>query len=248
MKSVQQVRASIGNIPYMTLEQAELMTRHIADNKIHSILELGFFHGASTCYMANAISKYADGHVVAIDRERARDDLEPNIETLLSKLDLLDRVSIHYEPNSYIWRLMKLLELHPEPIFDMCYLDGAHNWFVDGFAFFLVDRLLKPGGWLILDDLNWRYADSPSFKNSPTLANMPSDEAECYQIRKIYELLVQRQPGYGNFREDANWGFAQKLADQTSGPARVETKIVYQDRRIGLGEALIKLGKRLGMR
>lgn len=247
MKSVADVRETIGNIPYMTLEQAESMTRHVVNHKIRSILELGFFHGVSTCYMANAISDFEGGRIVAIDRERAR-DMTPNVEGLLSSLGLRDRVTVFYEPNSYIWRLMKLLEEHPEPAFDMCYLDGAHNWFVDGFAFFLADRLLKPGGWLIMDDLNWRYIDSPSFKNSETLANMPSEEAECYQMRKIFELLVQRQPGYGNFREDANWGFAQKLTDAGSGPARIQTKVVIQERRVGLGEALIKLGRRLGIR
>lgn len=248
MKSVQDVRATIGDIPYMTLEQAESMTRHIANNNISSILELGFFHGASTCYMANAISDRADGHIIAVDRERARDELDPTVETLLGKMGLRDRVTVHYEPNSYIWRLMKLLEKHSEPAFDMCYLDGAHNWFVDGFAFFLADRLLKPGGWLIMDDLNWRYIDSPSFKNSKTLAAMPRDEAESYQMRKIFELLVQRQPGYGNFSEDNNWGFAQKLTNGEPGPIRIETKLVIQERRVGLGEALIKLGRRLGMR
>ena len=116
MKSVQDVRATIGNIPYMTLEQTESMTRHIFDKKIRSILELGFFHGASTCYMVNAISDHEDGHIVAIDRE------------------------------------------------------------------------------------------------------------------------------------DTKWGFAQKLVEGGSGPARIETKVVIQERRVGLGGALIKLSRRLGMR
>ena len=37
---------------------------------------------------------------------------------------------------------MKMLEDDPEPRFDFCYIDGVHNWADDGFAFFLIDRLL----------------------------------------------------------------------------------------------------------
>jgi predicted O-methyltransferase YrrM len=246
LKPVSEIIDTIGRIPYMTPDQAEAMPQFIVDNRLSKVLELGIFHGASTCYIANAVSDREDGAVVSVDRAKSR-LLEPNVEQLLEKLGLRDRVTVHFEPNSYIWRLMKLLEEHEEPVFDLCYLDGAHNWFVDGFAFFLVDRLLKPGGWLIMDDLNWRYLDSPAYKGSETLANMDKEEAECRQLRKVWELLVQRQPGYGNFREENNWAFAQKIADFQSGAPRVETKIVVEERQVGLGAAMIKLGRRLGL-
>ena len=107
---------------------------------------------------------------------------------------------------------------------------------------------MKPGGWIVFDDLNWRYVDSPAFRGSERLAEMPKDEAECYQIRKIFELLVQQQPGYGEFHEEGNWGIAKKISDSASGPPEIVTKTVIQERRVGLGEALVKLGRRLGMR
>jgi hypothetical protein len=50
-------------------------------------------------------------------------------------------VNYYFEPTSYTWRMMKMLEEDEGPRFDLCYLDGAHSWFVDGFAFFLIDRL-----------------------------------------------------------------------------------------------------------
>ena len=39
------------------------------------------------------------------------------------------------------------------------------------------------------------------------------------QIRKVYELLVQRHPQYHNFRTENDWAFAQKKNDAspTSG-------------------------------
>ena len=49
--------------------------------------------------------------------------------------------------------------------YDFCFIDGAHTWDTDGFAFCLVDRMLRPGGWIIFDDLNWTHAHSPTLAN-----------------------------------------------------------------------------------
>lgn len=247
MLKPEEVRSRIGNIPYMTIEQANCMTDHITKHKLKSVIELGFYHGASTCYIANAVSQFDDGKVVAIDKLRAK-TIDPNVETLLKKLDLGNRVEIFYEDTSYLWRMMKFLEKDPTPCFDLCYLDGAHNWFVDGFAFFLVDKLLKPGGWIILDDLDFCYNNSQGMQGTDSLAAMPSEERECRQVRNVYELLIKTQPGYCNFREEDNWAFAQKSTDTSAGSAQITTEIIVKEKQIGLGSALIKLGKRLGMR
>ena len=246
MKTVEEIRAITGDVPYMTNDQAQRMTNFIIEHKLESIIELGFFHGTSTCFMANAVSGFDNGHIVAIDKERAI-TLEPNVEVMMQQLDLTDRLTVHYEPTSYLWRLMKMLEEDPTPRFDLCYLDGAHNWFVDGFAFFLIDKLLKPGGWLIMDDLEFRYDRSQGLRGTETLTNMPKDEKECPQLRKVYELLIKTQPGYGNFREEENWAFAQKISTGGSGATQVTTQVIVKEKHIGLGAALIKLGRRLGL-
>jgi len=92
-----------------------------------------------------------------------------------------------------------MLEEDPITRFDFCYVDGAHSWFVDGFAFFLVDRLLMPGGRIIFDDLNWTYVRSPSLKNTEMVINMPQDERETPQVLKVYELLVKTHSSYSDF-------------------------------------------------
>ncbi len=247
MMNVEDVKAKIGDIPYMTIEQAQRMNDFIIKHDLRSVIELGFFHGASTCYIANAVSQLEGGSVVAIDKERAK-TLDPNVEGLLENIGVREYVKVHYEPTSYLWRLMKMLEEDPRPRFDLCYLDGAHNWFVDGFAFFLIDKLMKPGGWIIMDDLEFRYDHSQGLRGTDTLKNMPKDERECPQLRKVYELLIKTQPGYGNFREEDNWAFAQKISEGGAGPAQVTTEVIVQEKHIGLGAALIKLGRRLGMR
>lgn len=64
--------------------------------------------------------------------------------------------------DSYNWSLMKLLQVRREPFFDYVFIDGAHVWAIDALTFFLVDRLLKPGGYIDFDDYDWTIRNSPS--------------------------------------------------------------------------------------
>ena len=119
-----------------------------------------------------------------------------------------------------------MLEESPEPRFDLCYLDGAHSWFVDGFAFFLVDRLLRPGGLLVLDDLDWTYASSPTLRSTELVKAMPGDERTEPHVRKVYELLVKPHPSYETFRTQDGWAFARKRRDSAQSATRVVTETV----------------------
>ncbi|MEM9852716.1 MAG: hypothetical protein AAF761_12065, partial [Pseudomonadota bacterium] len=49
------------------------------------------------------------------------------------------------------------------------------------------------------------------------------------QVGKVYDLLVRTHPGYGNFRVDGQWAFAQKLLPGTNPPAEVPRReVVYK--------------------
>jgi hypothetical protein len=64
--------------------------------------------------------------------------LYPDIESLLGKIGLRQYVNIYYEPSSYLWRLMKLIEENPMPIYDMCYIDGVILGIQTGLRSFLL--------------------------------------------------------------------------------------------------------------
>jgi len=209
------VKELVGDTPLMSLYQANRLTAFMAEHAVQNVLELGFAHGVSTCYMAAALARFGSGSIVTIDLESAR-QREPNIEELLARVGQSGRVTVYFEPTSYTWRLMKFLEEERRPAFDLCYIDGAHNWFVDGFAFFLVHLLLKPGGWIIFDDLDWTYATSPSLAHTERVRRMPEDERTTPQVRKVYELLVKSHPQYHNFRVENGWAYAQKKCDSVS--------------------------------
>ena len=245
MLTVADVAKIVGDTPHMTPVQAERMCSFIGENKIADVLELGFRHGVSTTYMAAALANAGKGRIVTIDL-RAVQNINPNVEELLKRIGERDRVEVFYEPTSYTWRLMRMLQEDPSPRFDLCYIDGAHDWFVDGFAFFLVDRLLRPGGWIVFDDLNWTYASSPALGRTERVRAMPEDERTAAQVRLVYDLLVKSHPNYHNFRTEGDWAFAQKTdgAPGATAPRRIEKEVVVVERRIGLGGALIELARK----
>lgn len=201
-----EVENELKNIPYMNKNQASLIRDMFKEYNIKNALELGFYHGVSTCYTAAIFDEIGEGKITTIDLTKAT-ERTPNIESLLKKLNLEKYVEIFYEPRSYTWRLMKFIEETPKREFDFCYIDGGHRWDPTGFAFFLVDKLLKPGGIIIFDDLNWTMAKSEVCKNS----NFPEEEKNTPQVNKVFELLVKEHKDYHNFKIiNNNWGFAQK--------------------------------------
>jgi predicted O-methyltransferase YrrM len=104
---------------------------------------------------------------------------------------------------------MKLLQEGLQTYFDFCYIDGGHTWYSTGFAFFLVSRLLRPGGWIIFDDLDWTHEDE-IVRGASWVAGMPAEERSVPQVRRVYELLVKPDPEFENFYEVGQWAYARK--------------------------------------
>jgi predicted O-methyltransferase YrrM len=204
------VDAAIAGVQFMTTKQARRIYKFLIEHKLSRVLELGFAHGKSTCYLAAAVDEIGgDGHVVTMDRAGSR-DRNPNIHQLLDKTGLTRLVTPVFADTSYTWELMKLLEREPQPRFDFAYIDGGHTWDVTGYGFLLVDRLLAPGGWVVFDDLDWTIAGSPGLRDAGWAQNLPEEQRTTPQVRKVFELLVATHPGYDNVHEQDGWGWARK--------------------------------------
>jgi hypothetical protein len=52
------------------------------------------------------------------------------------------------------------MECNATPIFDYCFLDGAHTFSIDALNFFLCDKLTRIGGFIDFDDYNWTLRGS----------------------------------------------------------------------------------------
>jgi predicted O-methyltransferase YrrM len=200
-----------GDLPYMSTRQALSLGGLIEREGLSSLLELGTYHGKSTAYMAAVLEMIGRGSLVTIDRLDAK-TREPNVYQILKSLKLSHRVQVYLEPRTLTWRLMRLIEEHESPRFDFCYFDGGHSWDVTGYAFFLVDRLLKPGGWVIFDDLDWTYERmfKPGEPIPEFLSRLPEEERSTAQVGKVWDLLVCRSLGYERHEVIGNWGVARK--------------------------------------
>jgi predicted O-methyltransferase YrrM len=202
----------VRGVPWMSPDQGAIVYRHIRETAPDLVLELGTANGASAAYMAAALDANGSGRLVTVDRADA--GYQP--ARLLEDIGLRKWVDVVVRPDSsYNWFLKEQIDQQSdaagncEPIYDFCYLDGAHNWTIDGLAALLVEKLLKPEGWLLLDDLEWSYASSPSAASEPFA--MSSSERRQPHMRAVFDLLVRQHPSFTEFRvENGNWGWAQK--------------------------------------
>lgn len=190
------------------------------------VLELGTAHGGSACWLATGLRLGTGGTLTTIDRDSA-----PSIKQLLNSTGVTEFTRVVRTPRSYTWELMRLIQANTSggkcnPQFDFCFIDGAHTWDADGFAFFLVEKLLRPGGWLVFDDLEWTYGDYPEADLSPADAVlsrlMAPEERSTPQVGSVFELLVRQHPGFDVFRRFPVHGWARKSgAGNGAGEARL---------------------------
>jgi predicted O-methyltransferase YrrM len=213
----EEVRGALDGVPFMTPEQGRLVYRHILDSEAENVLELGTAHGVSAAYMAAALDELGRGRIVTIEREG--NEFDPRPSETLARAGLESYVELVRVPHSsYTWWLKDQIadrsdgDGNCDPLYDLCYLDGAHDWTIDGLSAFLVEKLLNPGGWLLVDDLNWSYA-SGGFAWDPAARS----EAEYREphMRAVFDLIVAQHPSFTEFREqDGSWGWARKAPGQ----------------------------------
>jgi predicted O-methyltransferase YrrM len=206
----QDVDRIVAGTKYMTSAQGRIVYEFIVGHKLARVLELGFAHGKSTCYLAAAVDELGDdGNVLTMDRLGVL-DRKPNLPQLLDRCGIGHRVTPVIAQTSYTWELMRLLDRDPQPRFDFAYIDAGHTWDVTGFGFLLVDRLMAPGGWVLFDDLDWTLATSPALRDAAETRRLPEEQRTTPQVRKVFELLVRTHPDYLEVHEQDGWGWARK--------------------------------------
>lgn len=240
----EEIRSIVGSTPRIqdtTPKRGHILYEFIKEHRLTRCLELGFCHGVGTIWLAGAVRSLGGGKVVSVDLQSALEN-NPNAHELVQRAGLQDLVELHFDPLSYTWHLKRNLASYMQEPFDFVFIDGAHTWDTDGFAFFLVEKVLRPGGWILFDDLDWSYAISPTFKDSEFLRSLTDEQKNTPQIRAVWENLVLQHPQFGNFIEDSGWGWAQKLVDPSEA-RRLEIRTTTQS----LPERVVrKLVRKLG--
>mgnify|MGYP001358301890 CR=1 FL=1 len=204
MPDFDQVASAIAGVPFMSPAQGRRVFDHIRATSARDVLELGTAHGVGAAYMAAA-----GANVTTVDFAGASYDPSPEEVRRRAGVDF----TIVREFSSYTWWLKTQLEADPEPRYDFVYLDGAKNWTIDGLAVVLVEKLLRPGGWLLMDDLEWTYAQDPRRDATDGVVHRELSESERTQphLRAVFDLIVATHPSFTELRrEDEWWGWARK--------------------------------------
>ena len=164
--------------------------------EVRDIGEIGIYKGLTSERLAAYLAGRGELHLF---------DYDDVVEEVVGRLHRAgyERVVGHGNSrkllDSYNWSLMKLVRDRDEPMFDYVFLDGAHTWAVDALAFFLVDRLLRVGGFLDIDDYWWSLARSPTMNPGvfPVTSELyPEEQIDEPQVALVVDLLVRRDARY----------------------------------------------------
>jgi len=212
----EKILSLIEGIPYTSPRAGKVLYDFILESRPVECLELGFAHGVSSCYVAAALDELGQGHLTSVDLASSADRTPP-IEDLLEKADLTSRVTVCREKNSYTWFLQKKIEERSgsgncEPCYDFAFIDGPKNWTIDGCAFFLVNKLLREGGWVLFDDYKWAYGTSREATDGITHRELSIDQINAPNIELVFKYLVMQHPDYSEFKlQDEEWAWARKV-------------------------------------
>ena len=190
----------------------------IVTNRLRTCLELGSGFGATSCVMGAAAAE-TEGKVVTVDLSLH----EPvNVRSLKAHVGIGDELEVVIDPLGYNWYLADLIAKQTvdgecRPIFDFCFLDGAHEWQPDALAVCLAVKLLKPGGWFVLDDLDFKLRSMPTWKESH--GHLSDRELDTYQIKMVWDLVVRQHADLTAFNVTGNGriGWARKTARPARG-------------------------------
>lgn len=148
--------------------------------KAINICEIGVGIGATTIEIANRLD-YND-ILFLFDFQYKLDDLYKDLKEHSVKCHIKLHGNSTKMHDSYAWSLAKLMIKNcNEPIFDLLYLDGAHEFLHDAPSTCLIKEMLKINSFFILDDVYWTYKNSPSVnpEKKPEIRNYFTEEQIC---------------------------------------------------------------------
>lgn len=174
----------------------------IAEHGAKDALEIGTLFGFSTLFLAEALTEIG-GHLDTIDvRYKKRtwndgrevEDIHEVAERLVGEAGLADSVTFHAGHSTNI--LPTLIEVGNE--YDFALIDGSHQFEVALLDFICVDRMLRVGGHVAIDDVGANVSSKEGLAGGPNrvLANVfttnrykidlwSSNVAMCQKMRDI---------------------------------------------------------------
>jgi predicted O-methyltransferase YrrM len=185
----------------------------VLNSGARACLELGTGLGGTTCVIAAALDELGGGRVTTVDM-LVREPI--GVDVLAQHTGLTQYIEVISDPVGYNWHLGEMINRQTgkgtcAPCLDFCFLDGAHEWGPDALATFLVAKLLRPGSWLVLDDLDFKLRGcQPGWKT--VFADRTDRELDAFQVDRVFNLVLRQHPDFGEFTvsDGGRTGWARK--------------------------------------
>lgn len=231
----------IDSTPWMAPHQGRRVWNHFREHRPQVALDIGTCYGTSAAYMAGACKANGFGRVVTVDSGQLDDTVEivKWCRALWDRCGVTDYIEmVRISDSNYAWWLMEQVAARStagscEPMYDFAYLDGAKLLTLDTTAVVFIEHLLRPGGWLLMDDLDWSADLHPEmvpivlYPETQTSYKFSEAERSAAHLRAVFDLVVKQHPSFTRFIEqDGQWGWAQKLP----GAKRLSTIEVSEQR------------------
>lgn len=207
--------------PHIPASRGRVLYDHIRTHRPERLLELGTARGGSAMFMAAALEANGSGHLTSVNSSRWN-WRNPTPREVIDGSGLAHRITLDKRFSTYTWFLKTELEScldgsgTVQPKYDFIFLDGAKYWSTDGLAVVLMEKLLRPGGWLLLDDLGWTYDKHTEQERHYEIevAKLSEEERSEPHLRAVFDLLIQPNEAFSEFLiEDDWWGWARKSPD-----------------------------------
>jgi predicted O-methyltransferase YrrM len=247
----EQVAAAVQGVPHMSREEGRIIYDHVRATKPERVLELGVAHGVGCAYIAAALQENGRGTITTVDSSKFLYE-DPTAEELMERLGLDHLVTVDRGSSTYTWFLKEKIEECSDeagnctPVYDFVYLDGAKDWTIDGLAVFLIEKVLRNGGWLLMDDLDWTFSSWQADKVGVVEKQaMSTAELNEPHLRAVFELIVKQHPAFTDMRiQDGWWGWARKAPGEprrlTLETQRSMRSLVVAGMRFGKRQALAR--------
>ena len=193
---IEKLKLNQGNTK-AAVEVLELAKKLKDEKRKIVVAEIGIGWGATAVELINLLSK---------DDEYCFFDFDDAVKELQEDLDKINKNQVKLRAygnsrkylDSYSWNLAKVL-VEGNRKFNLVYLDGAHTFIHDGLSVCLLKELIEKDGYLILDDLNWSLAKSPTCNPTvkPEIVDYYSQEQiNACQIEMVKNIFLDTDKRY----------------------------------------------------
>ncbi len=193
---IERIQNGIGNCKPMkkVTEYIGLLKK---ERKKLDIVEIGVDIGATSVEIIKALGEN-DTYYFFDFEEKIQELYKDLLKINKNNVKLVPFGNTHKYLDSYSWSLAKLmLEKRAENgtarIFDLVYLDGAHTFIHDGLTICILKEMMKDGGVIILDDMEWSLEGSPTCNPDvyPTILNYYTmEQIETKQVAMAVECFL----------------------------------------------------------